>query len=521
MFDIGENATLRLSGIHFDSKQSALLLNPGSLPLFLTSPIAPQALDDDRYSGAYTMPGGNRIKNTQLSSRLDLDNDAARISIIGSYIDFKQDPSQDLDGAPNDNVNYFGHVKSKTYSLEFRLTSQDGGIITFNDHFRWVMGAYLFQDKGSEISAFTTGKDNLLSFLIANPALLVDPTYAGPFVPGSIRFTDSNTLHSNLKSVAFYGQGTFDLTDQFAITLGARYTSDERDYTFLGFSDPIKPFPGFPVVPTDFSLSGSPSSTSFDPKVVLEFKPMRDVLAYASFSKGYKSGAVQSTAFTSAVAALVTNPERVKAYEIGLKSEFFNNRARLNISAFVNKFSNLQVRRVVLVNGFSTAISENAATSTIKGLEVEASAMPVRNLRINASYAYLDAKYDNYVVDALANLDFSGNHLPRAPKNRFNIDATYTHDFDGGASLELRAAYNYTGTFFFQPDNLPIEREKGYGLTDASATFTLANGTTSIQAWGRNIFGVEYRTYLDPLDQERVEGWSDKATYGVTLMQKF
>lgn len=521
LIKLAPKATLHLTAMHFDSKQSALLQDPENLPIYLASPVAPQALDGQRYSGAYTSPGGNHVRTTQLSGRLDLDNDWAKTTVIGSYIQFAQNASEDLDGSVLDSVSYDGRERSKTYSMEFRLSSQPGGIATFGDRFRWVAGLYLFQDKGSDQTGYHIGRDDILSFLIANPVLFVNPAYPGPFAPATYSYTDRTIGTSNLKSIAGYAQGTFDLSRQLGITVGGRYTRDQRDYSFSATPDPTKPFPGLPVVATAFFYPGKVTAAKFDPRVAVEYKPVKDVLLYASYSKGFKSGAVQSSAFNTAVAARVTKPETVDAYEIGIKSEFFDRRARLNISVFENKFSDLQVRRVVTVGGFSTAITENAATSTIKGVEVEASALPTPALQFNASYAYLDARFNRYVVDALANIDFSGNRLPRAPKQRFNVDANFNHEFARGERLDLRVAYNYTGSFFFQPDNLPIEREKPYGLTDASATLTLANRTTKIQAWGRNIFGVQYRTYLDPLDTSRLASWSDKSTFGVTLSQQF
>lgn len=520
-FILGPRATLNVAAMHFDSKQSAILEDPENLPIYLAGPLAPQSLDGSRYSGAYTTPGGNHVRTTQLSARLDLDNDRVKTSFIGSYIQFAQDASQDLDGSVLDSVSYNGRERSKTYSLEFRLSSQPGGIATFGDRFRWVGGVYLFQDQGSDKTGYNIGTDNILTFLIANPVLFVDPTYPGPYTASTYRYTDRTIGTSDLKSIAAYAQGTFDITRKLGLTVGGRYTNDQRKFSFSATPDPTKPFPGLPVVASAFYYPGKVTAAKFDPRVAIEYKLFKDVLLYASYSKGFKSGAVQSSAFNPAVAARVTKPETVDAYEVGLKSEFFNRRARLNVSIFENKFKNLQVRRVETVGGFSTAITENAATSTIKGVELEASVLPTRFLQFNASYAYLDARFDKYVVDAIRNIDFSGNHLPRAPKNRFNIDTNFNYKFNGGERLDIRAAYNYTGKFFFQPDNLPIEREKDYGLTDLSATLTLANGTTKIQAWGRNLFSVEYRTYLDPLDTSRLASWSDKATYGVTLTQKF
>lgn len=517
-FDLSEEATFQLSAMHFDSEAHAALRNPANLPIYLASPFALQTIDNDHYSGAYTLPGLGRVKSTQVGGRLELDNEAVKTTVIGSYLHFSRDFAEDADGNILDSLSFTSPSTTDSYSLEFRLSSQTGGILTFNDNLRWVMGAFLYQDKGNQLSTFHFGRDNILALVNGpNLQLLGPPPYTPPFSPPR-PFDDSVELSNNLKSIAFYSQATLDLTEHLAVTLGGRYTSDNRSFSFTGTRDPAK-LPGLPVVVANYVYNGKVNADAFTPRAAIEFKPATDVLLYASYSRGFKSAAIQSTAFNPAVAAAITRPESINAYEIGFKSEFFNRRIRLNIAAFHNDYSDIQVRRVVPVNGVATAITENAATATIRGVEVESSALLFSGFRINASYAYLDAKYDRYVVGGGA--DFSGNRLPRAPRHRFNVDANYTLDFNDGAKLDLRAAYNYTGTFFFQPDNLAIEKETPYGLTDVSGTFRLANETTSVQLWGRNIFGVEYRTYLDPLSTSRVEAWSDKATYGVTVTQKF
>ena len=512
VYDLTDNLTFKLSGSYFESRQRALLLNPASLPLFLGGPLTPQVLDGDPFSGTYTFPGGNRVTNGQINARLEWRGDALTTTLIGSWIRFTQRPSQDLDGNRNDNIDYAGYDRTNTYSAELRLASTDEGALTFNDRFRWVAGLFLFQDKGFERQDFTTGRDSIISFLIANPTLT--PPFNGP----TVRKTDTTLLDTDLTSFALYGQGTVSITDRLGLTIGGRYTRDRRDFTFRG----LTPTPGIPLIPANYVVSAVKTSPKFTPRVSLDFKPVKDVLIYASYSQGFKSSAIQSTPTTAAIAARVTEPEKVDAYEIGLKSELFGRRLRLNIAVFENRFRDLQVRRVVTFpGGFSTALSENAATSTVRGLEVEASALVARKLLLNASYAYLDAKYGSYVVDPVAGIDFSGNRLPRAPRHRFNVDATYTTEIAGAGELQVRAAYNYTGEFFFQPNNLRIERESPYGLTDLSARLTLPNGTTSVQAWSRNLFNVTYRNYLDPLDQERVEGYGERRTYGVTVTQRF
>lgn len=513
--DISDTVTFRLSGSYFESRQSALLGNPESLPFFLVGPLTLQALDSDPFAGAYTISGGNRIRNAQLNGRLTRESDDVVVTALASWIGFNQRPSQDLDGAAADILNYRGFSRSDTFSGEVRFASQDGGAATFGDRVQWLAGVYYFSDDGREDTAFTVGTDNILSFLLANQQCFNPATCAPPFIVPTLTYTDSNVLTSHLQSIAAYAQATIDIAGPVSLTLGGRYTHDQRRYEFTGDGS----IPGLPLIPVDFAVRGKPTSSAFDPRVALEVRPADDVLLYASWSRGFKSGAVQSTAPNPIIAGLVTDPERVNAYEVGFKADFFDRRVRLNVSAFENRFRDLQVRRVTLINGNPTAISENAATSTIRGIEVEGAVIPFSGFRIDGSYAYLDAKYDEYVVGG--GLDFSGNRMPRAPLNRFNVAGNYETALFGDTQLNLRVAYNWTGSFFFQPSNLAIEREEAYGLTDVSAQIILPNERTSVQFWGRNIFNVTYRTYLDPLDQERIAAYGDRATYGITLSHSF
>ncbi|MCI4644391.1 MAG: TonB-dependent receptor [Hyphomonadaceae bacterium] len=514
-FDITDNLLFRLGANYTDTNQGGTFLHTANTPLFVVGPFVDQAstLDGDRYHGDYSLPGENDIQHQQVDARLIWDADAVTVTAISSWIGFEQTATQDLDATPFDIITYEGVTDTDTYSAELRIASNDGGSASFGDRLSWVAGLYYFNDKGDEGATFTTGTDSIVSFLAANP------TQMPPFNPGTLRKADQTNQSTDMTSVAVYGQATLSLTDQLSLTLGARYTEDDRDFVH----DSINGLPGVPLpaVPASFTRVGNLQSDSFDPKIGLEYRPADDLMFYASYSEGFKSGAVQSTATTIQIAERVAEPETVKAYEVGMKSEFFDNRLRFNIAAFQNEFEGLQVRRVVVFpGGFSSAVIENAANSTIKGLEIESSAVVTPEFQLNASYAYLDASYDSYVVDAAAGIDFTGNDLVRTPHHRFNVDAVYTKDVQD-AELQLRLAYNYTGEFYFQPANLPRDLEESHGLISASARYTLANGTTSILLWGRNLGDEEYRTYSNQLDQQVTEGWSAKRTFGVTVSQKF
>jgi len=513
--DFSDQLLLRIGASLTDTNQGGTFLNPANIPLFVVSPLVPQAtvLDNDRYRGDYSLPGENDLQHQQIDARLIRSGDAVTATAIGSWIGFEQTATQDLDATAFDIVTFEGVTDTDTYSAELRLASNDGGGLTFDDRLSWVAGLYFLSDQGEEGAQFTFGTDSIVSFLAANP------TTMPPFSPGTVRKPDQANQTSDLTSFAVYGQASIDVTEHLSLTLGGRYTEDDRDFVHLSING-LQGIP-LPAVPESFTRPGQLKSESFDPKVGVEFRPQDDLMFYATYSEGFKSGAIQSTATTVQIAERVADPETVQAYEIGMKSELLSNRLRLNVSAFQNEFKNLQVRRVVVFpGGFSSAIIENAASSTIKGLEVESTAILSPALLVNASYAYLDATYDTYVVDATAGIDFSGNDLVRSPRHRFNVEGIYTRPIRTG-ELELRLAYNFTDKFYFQPANLPRDLEESRGLISASARYTFPNDSTSIQLWGRNLSNEEYQTYSNQLDQQITEGWSAKRTYGVTVSQTF
>lgn len=507
--DLTDTLTFKLNGSYYRGVNKAQLGNPETAPLILQGPQKDYTLDGDPWNGSYNLPGHNVIKGKQLAARLVWDADALSITAIAGWVGFGQDPRHDLDASTNETLHYVGKIRSDTYSGELRFASQDGGLLTFGDAFEWVAGIYLFQDKGREITDLEYGKDSSLANLEYNNE---DRPEGLPY-QAAHKIIDTT---SDLTSIAFYGQGTISLTDQLGLTLGARYTRDKRDFVFSG--DQIS-VPTFPQVVTPYILTDAPVDTSFDPKIGIEFTPRANMLFFATFSKGFKGGGIQSTPNNIAQASVITRPERVKAYEVGMKADFLNRRLRVNTSVFTNKFSDLQVRRVVtLSNGTTAALSDNAASATIKGFELETVAQITPEFRVNASYAYLDAKFDTYKPDA--STDYSDNTLPRAPKNRFNISASYDIAMGGDNNLNLRAAYNYTGSFYFQPSNLNAQKEGSYGLVDASATLELGRDT-SIQLWGRNLGNKTYRVYLDPLASENVGYYGNRRTYGATVTQEF
>ncbi|WP_162256513.1 TonB-dependent receptor [Sphingomonas sp. Root710] len=503
-----DSLTFKLNGSYYRGNYDATLYDPIAGPLVLQGPQTSYTLDKDPWHGTYSYPGFNKVRNKQASGRLVWDADPMTITGIVSWVGYGLDIQQDYDGTDKDLFGYGAKARSDTYSGELRFSSNSDGFLSFGDRLKWVAGLYLFQDKGYENSDLYYGTGTTLALAeFNNPARV-----AGTPLQGAHKLV---YLNSNLTSVALYGQGTFAITDKIGLTFGGRYTRDERKFTLRGDQASV---PTFARLAVPYTFVAKPVDTSFDPKIGLEFKPNAGTLLYATFSQGFKGGGTQSTPGILSEAQVILRPEKVKAYEVGMKADFLDQHLRLNWAVFYNKYRDLQVRRsITLPNGVSISPSDNAATATTKGVELEVSARLTQQLRIDTSYAYLRGRFGEYRPSATTN--YGGFDLPRAPSHRLNGSVNYDMPL-GGADLSLRASYNYTSSFYFRADNLASQKQKAYGLADASATLKL-HGGTSVQLWGRNLFDKKYASYLNSIASEVVATYGDRRTYGFTVTQNF
>src|SRR3546814_2351364 len=175
--------------------------------------------------------------------------------------------------------------------------------------------------------------------------------------------------------------------------------------------------------------------SQWTPKIGLEAKPLRDVLVYASYSKGYKSGTFNGRA-TSGPALNEVLPENSDSYEIGVKSQFWDRRVTLNLSVYDVTYKNLQTTVTVSDStGAPATALINAAEAKDKGFEAELTVRPVEGLMLNATWGYIDGKITKTTPVAQAQGLLVGNRLTQTPKNRISMAAHSSLDILGSVAF--------------------------------------------------------------------------------------
>ena len=474
-------------------------LRPGIL---VARPGLTSAVDPDPYRFTQT-PGiaQTRRRSGGVSLTSSYNGDAVSVTSITAYRAGRQRGASDLDATALDSVQNPIREVSSQFSQEVRLGSVSNGALTFGDRVNWIVGAYYFNEDVDRSEGRRLGPASVLSLF-----------------NGGQPFTEFSDVEVNTRSYALFGQVGVDLTDTLKLDGGLRYSSD-RKRAVIGARTP-RPLPF--LTPANFEITPERTFSAVDPSVTLSYKPTPDLLAYASYSKGFKSGAFQYFAFTAPVAGVVVEPERLDAYQAGVKADLFERRLRLNASVFQYKYKDIQVPRIEIPAGGSvpTVTLSNAAESTLKGFEIEGAAILSDYLRVEYGYAYLDATFDRYVYSAT--LDFSGNRLPRAPKNTLNLAGIVNVPTSFG-KIEVRGSGSYLSSFFFEPDNALVDvgtREPGRTVYDMSASLT--RGDYAVTLFARNLTDKGYRASVLNISGSRLnEVWAPRRVVGVTLSAGF
>lgn len=350
----------------------------------------------------------------------------------------------------------FAGEESDQISQELRLTSSDSDLV-------WTVGLYYLQENVDRVEGFAP----------LGAPVIYDQT-------------------ADTTSYAAFGQITLPITEKLDITLGGRYAYDEKDFdldasgTEIGFGlltpDPANPEAG----PVGFSSSDSESWSNFSPKVSLEYNASEQTFIYLTFSQGYKSGGYNGQATNHTAAVTPFDPEEVTNYEIGLKMDFLDNQARINVAAFYMDYTDLQV---FVASNETTAglFVDNAGEAEIKGLEMEFFYAPTDNFDLTATYAWLDAELGENDIPTAE----EGNVLTRSPENSASVAAQYYVPMGNLGSLLLRADYTYQDKVYFQLGNPEVSTQDAYGLVNLRAALQADSGW-EVALWVKNAADEDY-----------------------------
>jgi iron complex outermembrane receptor protein len=440
-------------------------ISPNAL-VFQLFPNAPRG--GAPYTTNTFFPSYNIVSQESATLREEYELGWARVVGISNYRNLRNFGGVDISGSSEpilgaDQI----PLTSRQASQELQLVSPQGNTI------RWIGGLFYFH----ETAAY-------------NPVSEVSQILFGP------EYLSLNTVGVvTTKSYAAFGQADFPLsflTDGLQLTIGGRLTKDEKFY--LGSSSVSEANGDLVGTPESYPAS-SHSWSEFTPKVTVDYT-IGDSMIYATFSEGFKSGVYNISTPTSVGPV---NPEKLKAYEVGEKSRFWNDRVQLNSSAYYYDYRDLQVQLIDFANAGATVL-ENAATAKAYGLESSLAWAVSGDLTLTAQGAWEHSEYtkfDNFAaVDPLTlaavNVNATGNQLQRAPEWIGSTGAAYNKALAGAGTLHANANLYWNGGFYWTAAN--TFRQSPYALVNTSLGYTLPGDQWTVTAWGKNLTNRLYES---------------------------
>jgi len=424
---------------------------------------------DDRYDVRNGMPNINDTTLQGISATANWRvNDSWSVKFVTAKRESDTETNIDFDTTPQAIADVKAFYRDQQVSNELQLNYDAGG------RHRGVLGVYQFSgEAGGQV------RNNFFGLLFGD-------------TQGTV-YTDS---------IAVYGDWSFDVTDQFNVDVGVRFTDEDKraDVLNRGYTDATYTVPTNIVANFDKTIN----FTNVAPKVSLGYQLNDDILLYGLATRGFKSGGYNIRAQATAVprSAEPFDDEVVDSFEAGAKMSFLDQRLFLNVSAFHNKYEDIQLSVFTSYdsdgNGSLDAFFgdfTNAGSGTVNGVEVEYQWLPNRNWLISGNLAWLDAKYDEFIY--LGQNIADEQEFTNAPEFSGAFNVEYRTDLANGGDLSARVGYSYQDdvvatTEIVRTGALPITQD-GYGLLNAGVIWN-TGGAWSFSLQGTNLGDKEYRT---------------------------
>jgi iron complex outermembrane receptor protein len=414
----------------------------------------------------------------------------------------------------------FATLESSTAYLQSRLYSALDGTLVTNSSYAlniilWDLNSQITQEfdlrsaAGSPIT-WTTGVFYYQDTAAYRPIYL-EGGYIAPL-------TYFNTYsRANDYSLAAFSQASRELFWATTLTLGIRETYEHKRFSAL--QDGV--YPDGTTVPF---ATGSARQSSKEPtwRVSLDHKLNPNAMVYVSYNRGYKTGGYNDEVLP--VAAY--KPETLDAFEVGEKSNLFERHLLLNVSWFYYNYRNLQ--SVGYPAG--TEVVYNAPRAIISGVDLDFQAAVAKGLSLAGGAEFLRATYGNFPGaqfsiplagggTELTTFNALGNRLPLAAKWTVDLGPLYTIPLNSLGTATLAATYSYNAGFYYEPDNR--FHQGGYGLVNASATWSTLDELWSVRAWGKNLTQKAYTTAMYAQTNGDYAEYAPPRTFGLTVTRKF
>ena len=469
------------------------------------------------------------------SLKLDYDMEWASLTSVSSYREinnFNGSWGWVMGAGPG--VNFLEILNNesvnKVYSQELRLSGE-------TDKLSWVAGAYIFQEDSDEDLDVPLFRDVAAPSAAEWPFFYFPTGAANP--DGSAQTLGDIAVATQIygsryqaydvtnKNQSLFAEVVYQINDQLGLTVGARYTSDDREFTriqtlFGGAADPQYVCPGmtFTEIAPGVSVSASDrcyqevSYSKTTPRVILSYDLNDDVMLYGSYSMGYSSGG-----FNQDTRMRAYLPEISDNFEIGAKTSLMDGRLRLNATAFLNNYQNQQLTVGRVVNGQPTADLINAQEATLSGLEFDILSQLTENFAVAISAGYLQGEYNEFTVDdntidpvtlaeSIVTRDLSDTEFGNdGSETSLDISLLHYLDLPSGGDITSSLGYSFKDDQYYTLLNTPSSFEPSYWLLDARVTWNLSNDQTRLVFWGSNLLDEEYvNTMIDQSGDTQIGG---------------
>ncbi len=476
------------------------------------------------WTNSYTDPNGkvfdlrpkrnNELIGTSVKLEWDIFDDVTLISVTG-YDKFDRVESNDWDGMEANDSSNINTTDLEVFSSELRLVGS-------TDNLSWIAGAYYSEDNMNEFYNYFMSDS-----LFGTGSVVFG---AAPFMFAPI-FQLHTKYDQQTDSQALFGHVEYNVTDKLRVTVGGRYTQEDRSWSgctfdagegtlagFLNFSFGANLSPGDcgtidddPASPTYiFGVIGGPNvndafhitaetieTNKWMFKFGLDYAVTDDFLLYATISNGFKSGGFNGANSNTTQQLKPYEAEEITSYEVGMKSTLMEGAMQLNLSGFYYDYKNKQEQdRAVTFVGNISGLT-NVPKSRIYGAELDMQWVPAEGWYVNFGAAYLnseilewEATSNDSVWPTVLTFDASGIDLAMTPEWQLNAGIEYEWDISSTMMMKISADVNYKDS-----------TTGGAQPSDATAAYTVANlrvilsGTEdnwSLMVWSRNLFDEYY-----------------------------
>jgi len=452
----------------------------------------------DRFTSSGTGPNVDDHDIWGLSGTFEWDLGEVSIKSITAYRSLDAEFARDGDNSPVQYVETHNFVDQSQFSQELQLSGQ-----AFDSALSWLVGGYFFDESATDSNdvRLASGLFDAFEGLPAPVIFLGGPpgTSCADFgiVPGvvcaggmgnpvNVGFDlDLDIFNEiNTQSFALFTHDTLDLTDRLSVSAGLRWTYEEKEY----FLDHRRVNSGASIIPP---TTVGEDWNAFLPKVSIDFQATDEIFTYVSASRGFKSGGFNGRPTTSAAVGSF-DPEFVWAYEIGAKTELFDRRAVLNLSAFYYDYEDIQLTIISAdTTGNLVLIVENAGTARTIGVEAEFQGRLSEYIRVDGSIGYLDAEYKNLNPGATVT---TANKLIRTPSITASLGASVDFPITNRWLGSLRGDWSYRGAHFNDAPNTPALEQEAVSLFNARLSLTNEDDGWTFAVFGTNLSNEEYIT---------------------------